>query len=76
MYYLSGNGELEHIGDVNKDGRGRGNPPFQRLRFAGLRENFADVPSSFWAAEVIGDLVMKRFIEGASARLLRTGPAK
>ena len=68
MYYLSGNGELEYIGDVNKDGRvAAGIRHFSAYGLLDYEKTFADVPSSFWAAEVIGDLVAKRTIEGVSA---------
>ncbi|OIB01601.1 metallophosphoesterase [Paenibacillus sp. LC231] len=68
MYYLSGNGELEYIGDVNKDGRvAAGIRHFSAYGLLDYEKTFADVPSSFWAAEVIGDLAAKQLIEGVSA---------
>ncbi|RAR43688.1 phosphodiester glycosidase family protein [Paenibacillus sp. MDMC362] len=68
MYYLSGNGELEYIGGVNKDGRvAAGIRHFSAYGLLDYEKTFADVPSSFWAAEVIGDLAAKQLIEGVSA---------
>lgn len=75
MYYLSDNGELEYIGGVEKDGRmTSGIRHFSAYGLLDYEKTFADVPSSFWAAEVITDLAAKQLIEGVSTE--RFAPAQ
>ncbi|GAA0843116.1 hypothetical protein GCM10008915_43480 [Bifidobacterium pullorum subsp. gallinarum] len=75
MYYLSGHGELEYIGGVSKDGRmSAGIRHFSAYGLLDYEKTFADVPSSFWAAKVIGDLAAKQLIQGISTE--RFAPAQ
>ncbi|GAE09252.1 hypothetical protein JCM10914_5606 [Paenibacillus sp. JCM 10914] len=73
LYGLFPTGALDYIGGVKKDGRiAAAVTHFSTYGLLNFEKSFTDVPSSFWAAEVIGDLAAKQLVEGISAD--RFGP--
>ncbi|MUG67173.1 metallophosphoesterase [Paenibacillus campinasensis] len=67
LYQLMDDGQLKYAGGVNEQGLMRAN--IKESGTYGLLDyskDFADVPSSHWAADVIGDLAARQLVQGVS----------